>query len=124
MNITVNEQEQRFYLAAKKWEPVVGHEIKIGEYRFCAIPTEDGINVSEVSSGAKVTVFPMNLKNSLLAQTKKDSMKIFNKIGESIKRIIEKQSDFDAQLEKLKQTAFDRLGKMPPIVDVDVKAEG
>lgn len=38
MDITVNEQTQQFYLALKKWFPVMGHEIKVGKYRFSAIP--------------------------------------------------------------------------------------
>ncbi|MBT2215853.1 hypothetical protein KK120_08825 [Virgibacillus dakarensis] len=121
MNITVNEQPQRFYLAAKKWVGVVGHEIKVGKYRFCAIPINGSINVSEITSGAKVYNIPMDLTIMLLTETKEETIKFFYTVGESIKRIIEKQEDFDAMIANMKKTAFDKLGEMPPIEDVEVK---
>lgn len=120
MKITVNEQTQRFYLATGKWKSVVGHEIKVGKYRFCAIPLKDNVNVSEVTSGTKVFTIPMNLEIMMATESKKGSMKFFHKIGESLNRVIEGANDFNAQLEEMKKIAFDRLGKMPPIENIDM----
>ncbi|GAB3797275.1 hypothetical protein [Virgibacillus kimchii] len=121
MKITVNEQVQRFYLAyEKKWKPVVGHEIQVGKYRFCVIPKDDMINVSEVTSGTKVYDFYINFNISMQTETKEDAIKYFNKIGESLKRLINKQKDFDKVLEESKKVAIKRLGEMPEIEDVKV----
>ncbi|MCM3413549.1 hypothetical protein [Metabacillus litoralis] len=119
MEITVNEQTQKFYLALDRWVDVVGHEITIGKYRFCAIPIKDHINVSEVTTGAKVYNIPVDLTIALLTQTKEDTIQFLYKVGESVKRIIEKQDDFDAVLADMKKIAFERLGDMPPIENVD-----
>jgi|SRR5579875_337284 len=118
MEIKVNEQAQRFYLANKKWEPVVGHEIKVGSYSFCAIPLSNSINVSEVTTGAKVMSIPMTWEIYVETVTKEDSIKFFHKIGELLERIIE-GTNFDSQLEEMRKIAFDRLGKMPPIENID-----
>lgn len=122
MEVTVNEQAQRFYLAAlklNKWEPVVGHEIKVGNYRFCAVPVGNYINVSEVTTGAKLFNIPVDFTIHLITETKEDSIHFFYKVGDSIKRIIEKQADFDGMLVDMKKQANDRLGEMPEIEDVD-----
>ncbi|MFT8319313.1 MAG: hypothetical protein ABF649_00590 [Bacillus sp. (in: firmicutes)] len=123
MEITVNEQPQRFYLAINnKWEPAVGHEIKVGEYRFCAIPLSNRINISEVTSGARVLNIPMTLEITMATASKEGSVKFFYKVGESLKRIIGRAFDFNEQLANMKKTAFERLGEMPPIENVDVEA--
>lgn len=119
MKITVNEQAQRFYLATNRWEPVVGHEIKVGKYKFCAIPLKGHINVSEVTSGCKLFNIPMNFMIMLETGNKEGTMNFLIKVGESIKRIIDKQDDFDRMLEDMKTLALDRLGKMPPVENVD-----
>ncbi|WP_151035568.1 hypothetical protein [Bacillus wiedmannii] len=119
MKIKVNKQTQRFYLAFEKWEPVVGHEIRVGEYRFCAIPLSKSINISEVTSGVHAISIPIDSLVWMATSTKKDTMKFLEKAGEVLKRIIEKQSNFDELLTKNKKIAFERLGKMPPIEDVD-----
>lgn len=119
MEIKVKEQTQRFYLAFEKWEPVVGHEIKVGEYRFCAIPLSKGINISEVTSGSKIISIPMSIELMLVTATKEGTMQFLEKFGERLKRKIESIKDFDEQLEKMKKMAFDRLGEMPPIENVD-----
>lgn len=46
MEIKVNEQTQRFYPVFDEQVPAVGHEIKVGQYRFCGIPLSNSINVS------------------------------------------------------------------------------
>jgi hypothetical protein len=119
LKISVNEQTQRFYLAMDKWKPVTGHEITVGKYKFCAIPTNEVINVSEVTSGCKVLNIPMNIEIILSTSTKEDSMRFFNKIGESLKRIIESHKNFDGELENMKKVAFEKLGEMPAIENVD-----
>ncbi|MED3539318.1 hypothetical protein ABEX53_32880 [Bacillus toyonensis] len=119
MEIKVNEQTQRFYLAFDEWVPAVGHEIKVGQYRFCAIPLSDSINVSEVTSGVKAISVPINLKVWMLTSTKEDTMRFLEKVGGQLKLIMEKRGDFDELLKKQKKIAFERLGEMPPIENVD-----
>ncbi|PED84324.1 hypothetical protein CON65_02500 [Bacillus pseudomycoides] len=120
MKIKVNEQSQRFYLAFEKWESAVGHEIKVGQYRFCAIPLSESINISEVTSGVNAINIPMSLEIRMVTATKEETMKFFEKVGERLKRIIESTKDFDDRLQKMKKTAFERLGEMPPIENVDI----
>lgn len=100
MKIKVNEQTQRFYLAFDKWESVVGHEIKIGKYRFCAIPLSKGINISEVTSGSHFINVPMSVGLMLVTSTKEDTMQFYEKIGERLKQKIESIKDFDNRLKK------------------------
>ncbi|MGG3652556.1 hypothetical protein ABES36_14125 [Bacillus pseudomycoides] len=119
MEIKVNEQTQRFYLAFEKWEPAVGHEIKIGQYSFCAIPLSKSIDISEVTSGAKIISIPMSLELMMVTATKEGTMQFLKKFGERLKRKIGSIKDFDEQLKKMQKTAFDRLGVMPPIENVD-----
>ncbi|CAM4012491.1 hypothetical protein BAMA_12500 [Bacillus manliponensis] len=119
MKITVNEQTQRFYLACDKWEPVVGHEIKVGKYRFCAIPLSDSINISEVTSGIHAISIPIDSRILMATSTKEDTMRVLAKVGEGLRRILERQSNLDESLAKKKKIAFERLGEMPPIENVD-----
>ncbi|OLR26036.1 hypothetical protein [Bacillus cereus] len=119
MEIKVNEQSQRFHLAFDEWVPAVGHEIQVGKYRFCAIPVRDAIYVSEVTSGVKAISVPINLRVWMLTSTQEDTMKFLEKVGEHLKRLIEERGNFDELLETQKKTVFERLGKMPPIEDVD-----
>ncbi|PEU07176.1 hypothetical protein CN525_26765, partial [Bacillus sp. AFS014408] len=76
------EQSQRFYLAFEKWESAVGHEIKVGQYRFCAIPLSESINISEVTSGVNAINIPMSLEIRMVTATKEETMKFFEKVGE------------------------------------------
>jgi hypothetical protein len=121
MEITVNEQPQQFYLAMKtKWAPAFGHEIKVGKYLFCAIPVGNKINISEITSGAKVHEIPFNDAVLALTETKDGTMQFLIMIGKTIKQIIDKQDNFDKSIDNLKKIAFDRLGEMPNIKDVEV----
>ncbi|MED4399829.1 hypothetical protein [Metabacillus fastidiosus] len=120
MKITVNEQPQRFYLAFDKWEAAVGHEITVGEYRFCAIPLSKTVNISEVTSGAKVLDIPISFEMMMVTATKEGSMEFFKKIGKRLEQAIIRKNDFDQQLTKMKETAFERLGEMPPIETVEI----
>lgn len=119
MEIKVNEKTQRFYLAFDEWVPAIGHEIKVGQHRFCAIPLSDSINVSEVTSGVKAISVPINLKVWMLTSTKEDTMRFLEKVGEQLKLIMEERGNFDELLKKQKKIAFERLGEMPPIENVD-----
>lgn len=120
MKITVNEQPQRFYLATEKlWKPMVGHEIRVGKYRFCAIPMDGHINITEVTSGCKVLAIPLSLGIILESETKEGAMAFLYNVGESLVRIVNIK-DYDEQLEKTKKGAIEKLGDMPPIEDVDM----
>ena len=119
MEIKVNEQAQRFYLAFDEWVPAVGHEIKVGKYRFCAIRLSKSINISEVTSGVHAMSIPIDFRIWMATSTKEDTMRFLEKAGEGLKRILKRQSNLDELLEKNKKIAFDRLGEMPPIEDVD-----
>ncbi|MDA7028627.1 hypothetical protein PJ311_19020 [Bacillus sp. CLL-7-23] len=119
MKITVNEQTQRFYLAFKRWVPVIGHEIKMGKYRFCAIPLNGHINITEVNSGCKAFVIPMNVANMLETESKEGTMNFLYRVGESLERIIGTRENFDEELKEMKKLAFERLGEMPSIEDVN-----
>ncbi|MBG9610581.1 hypothetical protein [Bacillus toyonensis] len=119
MEIKVNEQAQRFYLAFDEWVPAVGHEIKVGQYRFCAIPLSESINILEVTSGVHAITIPIDMRIWMATSTKEDTMRFLEKAGEGLKRILERQSNLDELLAKNIKIAFDRLGEMPPIEDVD-----
>ncbi|MEK4096920.1 MULTISPECIES: hypothetical protein [Bacillus] len=119
MEIKVNEQAQRFYLAFDEWVPAVGHEIKVGKYRFCAIQLSDSINISEVTSGIHAISIPIDSRILMATSTKEDTMRVLAKAGEGLRRILERQSNLDESLAKKKKIAFERLGEMPPIEDVD-----
>lgn len=120
MKVTVDEQAKRFYLAFDKWESAVGHEIKVGEYRFSVIPLSDGLNISEVTTGSKVLIVPISIGIMMMTETKEDSIKYFEKIGNYLKQFIERRNDFDTKLAEMKKTTFERLRKMPPIENVDI----
>lgn len=123
MKITVNEQPQRFHLAFKKWEPAVGHEIQVGEYRFCAIPLGNRINVSEVTTGMRLLVLPVNNRIWFETSTKEKSIKFFEGLGHQIaKQIMIDKSHFDKEFARMKKVSFDKLGEMPPIENVDITA--
>jgi hypothetical protein len=119
VKITVNEQTQRFYLALNKWEPAVGHEIKVGKYQFCAIPFSKGINISEVTSGVKVLTIPMTIEIMMVTASKEETLFFLEKLGKQLENLIERTNKFDEQLEKMKKLAIEKLGKKPPSEKVD-----
>ena len=120
MEVNVSNQTKKFWLALEKWEPVVGHEISIGEYKFCAIPLSNRINVSEVTTGAKFFELPIDPSIHLLTESKESAIKFFYTVGETIKRIIDKQENFDKMLSDMKKVSHERLGEMPPIEDIEL----
>ncbi|WP_416515909.1 hypothetical protein ACM9DY_09570 [Bacillus velezensis] len=131
MKITVDKKVKKFYLAFSntrkpkdgKWKPAVGHEIQVGKYRFCAIPTFDHINVSEVTTGLQVLKIPMTPSIYQKTLDKKDTLKLFESVGEDLIKIIKKQSaaDLDKSLIEKRRIIFSMLGEMPPIEVYDME---
>lgn len=120
MEITVNESAQCFQLAYEDhWKSAVGHEIKVGKYRFCAIPLRNSINVSEITSGTKV--FEVDLAPEIIFMTgaKGSAMKFFEGLGGALKEIINSANNFDESLAAIRKEAIERLGKALPVGDVD-----
>ena len=114
MEITVSEEFQRFHLAFGEWITAFGHEIKVGEHRFCAIPLSKVINISEATSGMKVFDIPLDSTVMALTKTKADSVKYFKGVGEQLERIIKSGvNKFEEQLSIARTEAVGRLGEMP-----------
>ncbi|MCC2459664.1 hypothetical protein LKL90_04695 [Bacillus mobilis] len=120
MKIEVSEKTKRFYLAFDTWVAAVGHEIKIGKYQFCAVPTSKGVNISEVTSGAKVLYVPMSVELYLLGSTKEGFVKVLEKYAKIIKEKIEKENNFDELITSMQQKSVSKLGEMPLIESFDV----
>lgn len=119
MKVTVNEQPQRFQLAfSEGWQSKVGHEIKVGKYRFCAIPSDETINISEVTSGAKLVDLPIDLGVMMATATKEGAMEFFEGVGKRLIPLI-KQYDFEKEIERYKQISVEHLGAMPPTESFD-----
>nr|WP_225986892.1 hypothetical protein [Bacillus cereus] len=72
----------------------------MGQYRFCAIPLSDSINVAEVTSGVKAISVPINLKVWMLTSTKEDTMRFLEKVGDQLKLIMEERGNLDELLKK------------------------
>lgn len=122
MNVEVIVQPKTFWLAGKQnWTQAVGHEIRVGKYRFCVIATKDFFNISEVTTGTKVTEIPVNQLTLLLTSTKEDTLEFFRvMIAPTLVNLIEKQGDkLELQLKKYKKIINETLGEMPPIEDFD-----
>jgi hypothetical protein len=119
MKITVNNKIQRFYLAGSTWMPGVGHEVKVGNYRFSAIPTSKVLLISEVTSGCKLYEIPMTFIIKAQTSTKDTTMRFLQEVGKHIEGIIEGMDTFDDRLQAMKEKAFERLGEIPDVEDVD-----
>lgn len=116
MHIKVSEQEQRFYLACEdSWESRVGHEIEVDDYRFCIIPFDDHINVSEVDSGFKVLdiAYPPGFNE------KAPMLSLFGAISQSVQMIIKRTSDFNSVIASAKKDAINLLGEKPETENVN-----
>lgn len=122
MKIEVIAQPKIFWLAGKKsWIQAVGHEIKVGQYRFCVMGIDDVFNISEVTTGTKIFEVPINELTLMLTSTKEDTLAFFtDAIVPKLVRLVEKQGDkMKPQLKKYKKITNEMLGKMPPIEDFD-----
>lgn len=112
MRVTVNEQEQLFYLATEDgWEGRIGHEMRIGDYKFCIIPFDDHINVSEVSSGFNVLSVPYS-DIDLMALDETSIINLVWEITQTIQMIIDR-SDFDSIISRAKTDGINKLGEKP-----------
>lgn len=120
MEIKVNEQPQRFYLAMDKWEPAVGHGMQIGDIQLCAIPMGKIINISEVSSGSKLTTYKLNVMDWVETADVEGFLKLLQRIGESLVSSLSKIDCIDAEINKMRKVATDKLGPMPTVEDVDI----
>jgi hypothetical protein len=123
MEIKVNEQPQRFYLAWKdKWVEAVGHEIKVGNYSFCATPMPTGmINISETTTGLKFYELPMNAYVLSKTETKEKTFKFLEKVGESLVRLIGKTNDFDKRIQEGRKKTEELIGRKPETENVDIE---
>ena len=121
MKVKVNEQPQRFYLAMNKWEPAVGHGIQIGDMQLCAIPMGGIINISEVTTGARMMRYKLGIIEWLETADPEGFLNYLQRVGEDLVKRLSKHDDLDQQIEKLRAVAFEKLGPMPAIEDVDVE---
>lgn len=121
MEIKVNEQPQRFYLAMNKWEPAIGHGIQIGDMQLCAIPMGEIINISEVTSGAKLMRYKLNIIEWLEVADPEGFLNYLQRVGEDLVKRLSKHKDLNQQVENLRAIAFEKLGPMPAIEDVDIE---
>lgn len=121
MKIKVEKQTKQFFLAKSSvWQKAVGHQINVGEYKFCAIPLSECINISEVTSGAKILELPMTPEIYEATQTKEDAIFLFSKVGKSLERIINSSKNFQKQIDEIKEQAESKLGKRPPVENYDI----
>lgn len=123
MKVKVNEQPQRFYIALDKWTPAAGHEICVGDFCFAAIPTEDSINVIEVSTGYRVLEIPWTRQSKGATQTKEQALRYFERVAKEIAELLEQQQQFSWRIADLKKQNKQRLGDKPPTENIDVEFE-
>lgn len=128
MEVTVNEQPKRFWMARTVshedkyvWKPVVGHEIKVGEFSFFAAALPNNVlNVSEVSTGYKVFDTKLTIVDLIITETKEQTMEFYRDyVGEELKKILQKAPDFKQKLAAIQEKQNAIFGKMPEIEDFD-----
>ena len=123
MEIKVNEQAQKFHLAtATRWISLIGHEIQVGKYRFCALPNGYHINVSEITTGFRAINISITQEVWDETRTKEDTVKFLYKVVKRMEEIINKvgSSYLDKLIEDSKKLNLERIGEIPPIEDVDM----
>lgn len=120
MEIKVHEQPKRFQLAMNGWVGAIGHEINVGEYSFCAIPTGDFINVSEVTTGLRM--FNVQITDDIASktETKEKANQYFYTLGDKLKTMIERSEDFKGHLELWRRYTRKRFGEQPEIYAVNI----
>jgi len=123
MEVKVSEETYNFYLALDEWTPVVGHEVKVGEFKFAAIPNKEQIIILEVTSGAFVQNIPMDILTFILTSTKEKAVDYLKKVvGETLKQGLEKNDNVIEMITQMREKSLKRLGEMPPIYEVDIEA--
>jgi len=130
MKIKVNEQIQTFYLSSintktgkYKWNKAHGHGLEIGKYKFCAIPTENELNISEVSTGSKLITYPITHEMLFSTGTKDDFVKYVYKIGEKVAEIIKGTKDFDKKILLKQRLVKTNLEEKPVSENIDLEGE-
>lgn len=114
MEIFVNENLQKFniVLSKKGWEEVEGHEVKIGDFTFCAIEIPNPIlggtltNVTEVTSGTRLTVIhnPQSV----------DKLEFYKTIvAKEIVRIVKNNPNLNEKIAEMKERTFRKYGANP-----------
>lgn len=121
MKVEVNSQSKKFWLAYPEgWEPIHGHEISIGKYRFSAAPIDKGILVSEITTGMRVKLFPHNMVSAIMGATKEGSLDYYKTLIAPALVAILKNTNFDKILaDGNNQVKSLGIGNMPPIEDFD-----
>lgn len=117
MDIKLNKKAQYFQLATNDgWEKVLGHGIKVGDHLFCIVPFKSELVISEAQSGAQLmnVSYPEELYQVL--ETKEEVMKLFEILGEEIKKVIESVDDFDEHVNQLIDMTKEQLGEKPNMV--------
>lgn len=110
MKITVDPQAMTFHLNFKShWQQAVGHEITVGEYRFCVTPIDNVLKVSEITTGALV----MDLPRPEKPLSKTESLKAFEAIGKLLLEEMKRSKHLSTAFENLKQESFRLLGETP-----------
>lgn len=123
MKFLLNDKEQWFYITTQKgYEKAIGHEMEIGKYRFAALPMNDPkrglvISITEVTSGYRLTHFPVNNLMEDVAATKEGFMSTLVLVADFTKRFIEKigEEKIDKSLEDNIKKAAEKFGPMPKI---------
>lgn len=126
MGFTVSENVHSYYLAMldadgkPNWAKVVGHIITIENFKFgvAAIPDDTGsfeLNISEITTGAKV----QNLKNNpiidLITSTKEGVIRFYETtIADYLKTIIQ-SSEFESELARCEGVIKSEFGPMPEL---------
>lgn len=116
MEVIVDKQPQRFWLALDgEWTPAVGHGVRVGEMNFCITMHENVVNVSEITTGCRVTKRELNLMDIFNLSEKEAVLTYFKKIGNELADYFSKNDVFEQQTTKYRNIVLERLGPMPTI---------
>lgn len=129
MNVAVSENLKTFHLAINKpdgtaeWSQVVGHEIVVGEHRFCAVGIPKGesfeINISEATTGFKVTTIKNNPIVHMMTATKEGTQTLYETfVADHLKRIVQLPK-FESEMKRARESIAKTHGPMPGSVEID-----
>lgn len=130
MNVTVSEKLKTFYLAVNKpngtaeWSKVVGHEIIVGTHRFCAVGIPKGkgdyeINISEATTGFKVTTLKNNPIIHVLLATEEGTIQFYETfVADYLKKIMQLPT-FESEIQRARSSIAKTHGPMPASEEVD-----
>jgi len=117
MDIHVSEETYKFYASTDtEWRMQAGHLLTVGDFKFGIAPTSEMIYVTELTSGALMGKYKIDVLDIALTSTKEDAVRWFaNVIGESVKDSLKKIDDIEQKIKKFKREGIERLGVMPKI---------